>query len=118
MFGITPRVPGLNAGKVTRHLLNFIYHVRRPGNCTYSDNTGHDFERMAAGAGLDDWHIHKLRHLATSFMLTQGVWLEKVSEIIGHASIRVTKDVYGHLEPERLREATGKMGDFLSGLSE
>jgi site-specific recombinase XerD len=49
-------------------------------------------------------------------MLAQGCRLEEVSEIIRHASIRVTKDVYGHLSGERLREATDKMGEFLGDL--
>ncbi len=83
-----------------------------------TDNSSKAFNRLAAEAGLGEWHIHELRHSAASLMLAHGVRLEEVSEIIGHASIRVTKDVYGHLEPERLREATGKMGDFLSGLQE
>ena len=30
-------------------------------------------------------------------MLTQGTPLHVVSEILGHASITITKDVYGHL---------------------
>lgn len=35
-------------------------------------------------------------------MLAMGVPLEVVSETLGHSSIRLTKDVYGHLmEPAR-----------------
>jgi hypothetical protein len=33
-------------------------------------------------------------------MLAQGVPLEVVSETLGHTSIRITKDVYGHLLSE------------------
>jgi len=80
------------------------------------DGTSKAFKRLALKAGLGDWHMHELRHSAASLMLAQGVRLEEVSEIIGHASIRVTKDVYGHLSGERLREATDKMGEFLGDL--
>jgi integrase len=34
---------------------------------------------------------------ATSLMLAQGTPLHDVSEVLGRASIAITKDVYGHL---------------------
>ena len=53
-------------------------------------------------AVLGDWHLHELRHSAASLMLVMGVPLQVVSEVLGHASIRMTADVYGHiLEPDR-----------------
>ncbi|MHB8191412.1 MAG: tyrosine-type recombinase/integrase [Ferrimicrobium sp.] len=82
------------------------------------DNTSKAFKRLAEKAGLGNWHIHELRHSAASLLLAQGVSLGEVSELIGHASIRVTADVYGHLQPERLRAATDALGGYLSGLDE
>ena len=39
-------------------------------------------------------------------MLASGVPLQVVSEILGHASIRMTADVYGHiLDPDRVAAA-------------
>jgi len=43
------------------------------------------------------WHPHELRHSAASIMLAQGVPIEVVSDILGHSSIRMTADVYGHI---------------------
>ena len=40
---------------------------------------------------------HELRHSAASLLIAQGVPLKVVSETLGHASIRITSDVYGHL---------------------
>jgi integrase len=82
------------------------------------DNTSKAFKRLAEKAGLGNWHLHELRHSAASLLLAQGVRLEEVSEIVGHSSIRVTADVYGHLQPERLRSATEALGGYLSGLDE
>lgn len=48
-------------------------------------------------AGVGRWSTHELRHSCASLLLAQGVPLEVVSETLGHSSIRVTKDVYGHL---------------------
>jgi integrase len=45
-------------------------------------------------------------------MLAQGVKIQVVSDILGHASIRMTADVYGHiLAPDR--EAAAQTMDAL-----
>jgi integrase len=43
------------------------------------------------------WSPHELRHSAASLLIAQGVDLKVVSEVLGHSSIRITSDVYGHL---------------------
>lgn len=61
-----------------------------------------EFKKVCLDAGLGDWHLHELRHSAASLMLAHGVKLQVVSEVLGHASIRMTADVYGHvLDPDR-----------------
>jgi integrase len=61
-----------------------------------------EFKSICEVAGLGDWHIHELRHSAASLMLAQGVKIQVVSDVLGHASIRMTADVYGHiLAPDR-----------------
>jgi integrase len=65
-------------------------------------NLHREFKTICLDAGLGDWHPHELRHSAASLMLAQGVKLQVVSEVLGHASIRMTADVYGHiLDPDR-----------------
>lgn len=46
-------------------------------------------------------------------MLAQGVPLEVVSEVLGHSSIYITKDVYGHLEEGAKRQAAARMAAAL-----
>ncbi|MDE3094202.1 MAG: site-specific integrase [Acidobacteriota bacterium] len=61
-----------------------------------------EFRSICDEAGLGHWHPHELRHSAASLMLAQGVKLHVVSQVLGHSSIRMTSDVYGHLlEPDR-----------------
>lgn len=43
------------------------------------------------------WSPHELRHSAASLLIAQGVDLKVISEVLGHSSIRITADVYGHL---------------------
>ncbi len=51
-------------------------------------------------AGLSDrFRIHDLRHTAASLMIQAGYPRKMLREIIGHASITTTLDLYGHLYP-------------------
>ena len=48
-------------------------------------------------------------------MLAQGAPLHVVSEVLGHASIGITKDVYGHLVEGDKRAAARSMSGVLFG---
>ena len=76
-------------------------------------NLYREFQVICRSAGLGDWHPHELRHSAASLMLAQGVKIQVVSQVLGHSSIRMTADVYGHiLDPDR-KEAADAMGSML-----
>jgi integrase len=49
--------------------------------------------------------FHDLRHTYASLLLGAGVPLKVVSDSMGHSSITLTADTYGHLTPELRREA-------------
>jgi integrase len=49
------------------------------------------------GEPLPPLSFHGLRHCAASLMLASGADIAVVSKLLGHASITVTADVYGHL---------------------
>ncbi|MGV9325937.1 tyrosine-type recombinase/integrase [Streptosporangium sandarakinum] len=86
------------------------------GNPSDPDTFSHLFSRPARKAGLGHWHPHELRHSGASLMLARGTPLHVVSEILGHASIAITKDVYGHLVEGEKRAATAAIsGALLSG---
>lgn len=79
------------------------------------DNFAKQFVRLCESAGLGHWHPHEARHSAASVMLAQGVPLEVVSEVLGHSSIYITKDVYGHLVEGAKRDAAERMAGALLG---
>ncbi len=59
-----------------------------------------DFERAAAKAGLPPEFIpHTLRHCYASTALASGIPITEVSRWLGHKSIEVTHQIYGHLVP-------------------
>jgi hypothetical protein len=61
--------------------------------------------------------LRKLREQVDkgTLMLAQGTPLHVVSEILGHASITITKDVYGHLLEGDKRAAATSMSRLCSG---
>ena len=51
-------------------------------------------------AGKPKYTFHALRHAAASLFIEQGWQPKKVQGVIGHASIAMTYDLYGHLWPD------------------
>ncbi|MBI3989287.1 MAG: tyrosine-type recombinase/integrase [candidate division NC10 bacterium] len=49
-----------------------------------------------AKAGLRRLTLHSLRHTYASLLLKRGEFVVHVKEQLGHSSIQVTVDMYGH----------------------
>jgi integrase len=65
-----------------------------------------DFQRAAAKAGLPPEFIpHSLRHFYASTSLAEGIPITEVSRWLGHKSIEVTHQIYGHLVPSSFDRA-------------
>lgn len=56
--------------------------------------------------------LHDSRHTAVSHMLDAGITIDKVSKFMGHASITVTIDRYGHLLPGGEAEAAEILNEY------
>lgn len=66
-------------------------------------------------AGLPHVGIHALRHTAASLMLQQGEHPKVVAEMLGHASVGITLDLYSHVAPTMQREAVNRLDALLQG---
>lgn len=64
-------------------------------------------------AGLPDIRFHDLSHTCATLLLTKGVHPKVVSEMLGHASVTITLDVYSHVLPDLQDGAAGAMDDAL-----
>jgi integrase len=71
----------------------------------------HVFTRMLEKAELRTIRIHDLRHTFASLLLQQGESVVYVKEQLGHASIQITVDTYGHLIPGANRAAVDRLDD-------
>ena len=61
-----------------------------------SERVSRDFARIVRKAP-PHLTFHGLRHTAASLMIAGGVHAETIADILGHSSITITMDVYGHL---------------------
>lgn len=61
--------------------------------------------------------IHDLRHTAASWMIAAGLDLVTVQYMLGHESVTMTADLYGHLLPERRKAAASAIATMLSRAS-
>lgn len=71
-------------------------------------------DRAWESAGLvEGLRLHQARHTYASFMIAAGVNAKALSVFMGHSSIKVTFDLYGHLMPGTEAEAAALLDDFL-----
>ncbi|MCA9091139.1 MAG: site-specific integrase [Planctomycetaceae bacterium] len=69
---------------------------------------------IMAGAGVPELTTHDLRHTAATVMLLEGVPIKMVSEKLGHASVMITLDTYGHIAPNMQEAASAAMDAALA----
>jgi integrase len=69
----------------------------------------------AAGeaAGLARITLHECRHTYASLTIAAGVNAKALSTYMGHSSIQITYDRYGHLMPGNEKEAAGLLDAYL-----
>jgi integrase len=65
----------------------------------------------ASPAGVEGFGVNTLRHSAAVDWLESGVHIKAVADLLGHSSIAITGDVYGHTSDDTARAAV----DGLSG---
>ena len=53
--------------------------------------------------------LHTVRHTFASRLIVNGENLKYIAEQLGHASIKITVDIYGHLIPGGNRQAVDRL---------
>jgi integrase len=71
-------------------------------------------EVAAAKAGIDGVDLHMLRHSAAVAWLEAGVHIKAVADLLGHSSIAVTGDIYGHTSDDAAKAAVLALGARLN----
>jgi integrase len=101
--------------KVQRRLADTSWHEQklvfttRTGTPVDTTNVLHRFHQILEDAGLPKMLFYGLRHTHASLLIAEGVHPKKIAERLGHASIKLTMDLYGHLFEGSDRESADRM---------
>ena len=68
-------------------------------------NIGRYFHAHLKRLGLPAQRFHDARHACATFLLSQGVELRVIQEILGHSQIGITANLYSHVMPALQRAA-------------
>jgi len=88
---------GSAAGKERDEML-FSQDNGSPMTRNFSE--GGPWHVIRTAAGLPGLRLHDLRHTHAAVLISSGVPLTAIQRRMGHSSIKVTSDMYGHLMPE------------------
>ena len=80
------------------------------GICNFHKNS---WRPLLTRAGLPHRRVHDLRHTAATLMLSRGVPVKVVSEMLGHADVSTTLSIYAHVLPDMQGGAARAMDDLL-----
>jgi integrase len=90
--------------------LGFVFTIAGGGPINENNLRNQSYERLVKLAGVRRVRPHDLRHCYASTLLADGVPLKTVSELLGHSSVSITADIYGHLTLETKRAAVERLG--------
>ena len=72
------------------------------------------FKKAVEAADVPAIRFHDMRHTAATVLLSAGVHVKLVSEMLGHATIVLTLDTYSHLIPAMHGDAAAAMDAMLT----
>ena len=78
-----------------------------------SSTVGNRAKATWRAAGLRPITLHECRHTFASLCIAAGVNAKCLSAYMGHTTIGLTFDLYGHLMPGNEAEATGLLDAYL-----
>jgi len=117
------RVPiaGVLRDYLDEHLLGLGWR-KQPDGLVFGSRARSPFDAGGPGtrarkvwekARLDGITLHECRHTFASLMIAAGVNAKALSAYMGHATISITLDRYGHLMPGNEDEAAGLLDTYL-----
>lgn len=97
-------------GKVWNTALDLVFPNTLGGIMIPDNLAKRSFKRLAEKAGFPPTlRFHDLRHTAATVLLSRGVNIKVVSEMLGHADIAIILRVYAHVIPNMQQVAADIM---------
>lgn len=91
-----------------------VYVLCHPSGEPYSaQELRHALDAAASAAGLPHIGLHGLRHSMAAAAVAAGVELRTLQQIMGHAHVATTADIYAHVSPETSAAALRSISEIL-----
>lgn len=92
-----------------------LVFARPDGKPQHPEHFSNAFERRVARYKLPRIRLHDLRHTWATLALEAGVDVKIVSERLGHASAKITWDIYQHVTPTMQSDAAETVARLIFG---
>ncbi len=90
------------------------YVVSARGRYVEPRTISNQFKKIQQQAGLHGLHFHMLRHTFVTRCLEEGVDIASVSSLLGHASAKMTLDIYADSLLEQRQNAMNKVDKLMN----
>lgn len=77
----------------------YVFVAPEGGQLRHQTFMARFFRPAVRAAGLDGLRFHDLRHTCAALLIAQGAHPRAIADRLGHSTVSVTMDVYGHLLP-------------------
>ncbi|QDI92481.1 site-specific integrase [Salicibibacter halophilus] len=91
---------------------NDIYIFQYRENPPSKDIFSRRIRKICERGDVEPIRLHDLRHSHVALLIHQGEDHTTIKERLGHASIKTTIDVYGHLFPNKQKETADRLDDL------
>ncbi len=89
-----------------------LFHTPDGGHL-HQNSVRNVLRQVLKKVSLPQFQVHDLRHTFATLALRAGTPVQMVSQQLGHSSIAITMDVYGHLIPQDNHNFVSRLGNTL-----
>jgi integrase len=90
-----------------------VGHQLFPGRGGGKSDLQRRWDEIRRLAGLENFHLHDLRHTYASILASHGLSLSVIGGLLGHSDVKTTSR-YAHLLDDTLRAATATAGAVIA----
>lgn len=102
----------LKFGELWNNPEGFVFTVENGSHISHR-GIFQSFKKLAKQIGIPEMRLHDLRHSYATISIQNGVDPKTVSDMLGHATVKFTLDVYTHITDSSARKAAQAMDSYV-----